>query len=250
VAQIIELHDKKPKGFIKLRVGNELFITKASILCSVKDTFFQGLLNHETERINEDEYFIPRDNNSFKYVLEFLSYGKLISQINDTNILKKLVEDADYYLIGELKEAALKQLNEQKILTTGSATPRIIAKWCATGMPTSSSFWNWNAADIPAPTSHFTLTNSNTVTFKVAGLYQITVTINITVSSNGYCISLYLNGSAVATNYTSDPNGYSMSWHMNEIISIKANDTLQIYQTHNGSIVVGQVSNKLTILML
>jgi len=242
---------KKPKGFIKLRVGNELFITKASILCSVKDTFFQGLLNHETERINEDEYFIPRDNNSFKYVLEFLSYGKLISQISDTNILKKLVEDADYYLIGELKEAALKQLNEQKILTTGSATPRIIAKWGATSIPTSGSYWNWTVVDIPAPASHFTLTSNHTITFKVAGLYQITVTINIYSSTtNGCYISLYLNGAAVVVNYIADANGYQNSWHINEITNIKANDTMQIYQSHGGNLSGGQTSNKLTILML
>jgi len=112
VATILELLDKKSKGFIKLRVGNELFITKASVLNSVKDTFFQGLLNHETERINDDEYFIPRDNVSFRYVLEFLSYGKLLSQITDIGVLQKLVDDADYYLISNLKDAAMQQIKK------------------------------------------------------------------------------------------------------------------------------------------
>jgi len=271
VAQILEIQDKKSKGFVKLRVGNELFISKVSILTSVKDSFFHGLLSHETERINEDEYYIPRDNVSFRYVLEFLTYGKLLSQISDKGVLQKLVADADYYILEQLKQNALEQLKQNELeqskrnaleqsklselellknLPKLISSTKIIGKWCANAAPSNGGYWNWNIVEIAPPSSHFTLSSGHTITFNVTGLYQISVATSLINTSNGSYMSLYRNGSPVTNSYRADANGYYNSWYLNEILNINASDYIQIYQGHSGSIIGGQISNKLTILML
>jgi len=117
-------------------------------------------------------------------------------------------------------------------------------------VPTSGGYWNWNVVEIAPPSSHFTLTSGHTITFLVTGLYQITVTVGLTNTGNGNYMALYHNGTDISQAYRSDSSGYYNSWYINEIVSINANDTIRVYQTHNGSLIGGKQANKISVLML
>jgi len=208
-------------------------------------------------KCNENEYFLPTDPESFRYVLEFLTYDELQSQIEDIGILKKLIIDSDYLLLPELKKQAQKQLStlikfnvdmrNENELKEDNKIGVILGKFASTSF--SASYWNWNIIEIEPPTSHFSV-SGNTITFTQAGYYQISVKVCAAQAElNGHCTSIYINGADVSQSYSSISNGCYISYNINEAFNIKANDKLQVYSNIVSSY-NAQQCNKLTILLL
>jgi len=92
------------KGNIRLQVGQITYYTRVETLQKAPYSFFTGLLNPDLNIDLKEPIFIDRDGEVFKYVLEYLTYGKLVSQIENDGVIQKLLLDADYYLLPGLEE--------------------------------------------------------------------------------------------------------------------------------------------------
>ncbi len=130
----------KGLGNVVLRVGDRLFYTSADILLSRRDSYFAGMLNKDFHQAENGIYFIPREAQIFEYVLEFLIYGKMVSTIDNENILKKLIIDADFYLLPELKDAAHEQLS---CVQNNLSSQAIYAKFNNASCSDNKQFWQW-----------------------------------------------------------------------------------------------------------
>ncbi len=114
------LENDNTKGQVTIQVGNQEFITTAGILKSVKDSFFCGLLNPQfASGESKNHFFIPRDPKIFEYVLEYLTYGTLFSEVPTDGLLLKLAADADFYLLPDLKKQV-----EMRIKQKSDSSPR------------------------------------------------------------------------------------------------------------------------------
>lgn len=84
-----------------------MFSYYSKILLSAGECYFSALLSPKFEN-SEGTYFIPRDGKSFSYILEYLTYGSIISVPDDAAMLKKVILDADYFGLPQLSEALKK----------------------------------------------------------------------------------------------------------------------------------------------
>jgi hypothetical protein len=145
------------------------------------------MLNPQFKKMSDDTYFIARDPTSFQYVLEFLTYGSLLSDIQDEGVLKKLIADADFYQLPALQKQAKDMLTQQQKKNSPPPTPTpaptpsapttaIYAKLQNASHNGSGSYWSWNSAVYLHP-EYFTLTttsNTNdTITFKKVMLHRV-----------------------------------------------------------------------------
>jgi len=250
VKKILENYEKQ-RDKVKLLVGDHVFFTNATVLTSVKDSYFHGLLGFEKEK---EEHFIARDPESFRLVLEYLTYGSLLTRVKDVGILQKVVSDAEYYLLPQLGNEAAKQLQEletTKAQKIAEKKNKVIAKFASSSCPANGGYWNWNQAEIAAPNTHFNV-NGNTITFLVAGDYLVLLRVTGGNTQQGNYVSVYLNGADVARCYFSDANNYTYNsgWQISEVFRINKNDRIQIYHAFNGTLRPETQGNKLSIVML
>lgn len=225
-----------------------LFYTTAHTLLKVKDTFFYGLLYpNDNRRSEEDTLFIDRDGEVFKYVLEYLIYGKLISVVDD-GILGKLLIDADYYQLPELVK-----------LTKELIKPQPYGKefqWCSfrnASISANGGFWSWNTTDA-IDQKLFNLSNGptyNNDTLKILqpGLYHIIIRTACTTGAN-YYTALYENSTEVARCYSSSSSKYRRTFHINEIRQLSKDRYLQVYQTYDHSPLQGDPYNVFQVIRL
>jgi len=248
VAKILEVHGQSEDKVV-LQVGSVTYHTTAHTLLTCPDSYFHGLLNPSFRQDKAKTIFIDRDGEIFKYILEYLMYGKLISTINDTGILQKLLIDAGYYLLPPLVE----QLKEMPIHEQSyGRKEKILLRLQSTATATNGSWFNWDQQVAVPPPSHFAH-KSHTVTIKTAGVYQIVVRYVGTCSTHGNGsanIDLYVAGTAVARLYHGEANGYQKSNTLTEILPLKVGDTIMIKYMSNGNGVADQLGNTLTILLL
>lgn len=87
---------------IVIRVGQDIFHTTSAVLLCHPETYFHGMLSGNFKKQEDGSYFIARDGESFKYILEFMTYGRLCSAIHDRGLLRKLLVDADFYGLSTL----------------------------------------------------------------------------------------------------------------------------------------------------
>ena len=77
----------KNKEIVYLNVGGIKFCTSKQTLISIENTFFTSLLSHENDRISslkdqEGYFFIDRDPDVFKIILNYLRSGQLLNLDN------------------------------------------------------------------------------------------------------------------------------------------------------------------------
>jgi len=223
---------QKIKGKIKLQVGSVIYHTTASTLLKYKDSYFHGLLNPNFKLSDGDILFIDRDGEVFKYVLEYLMYGKLISVI-DIGMLQKLLVDADYYILPELVKETKEQINLQPPRVGGTFP------WCRFSNGSCSgngAYWSWNTTD-SIDSQFFQLTTvtyqNDTLKILQPGIYHIIIRTTCTTAVNYYA-ALYLNSSEVARCYASSATALN-TFHINEVRKLAKGDSLQVYQTYNNS---------------
>jgi len=238
---------------VVLRVGSRKFIMHPSVLLSKKDTYFTGLLSPEVKKPSNEtkEFVIPRDGDVFEYVFEYLTYGKLLSDLSPS-IREKLMIDADYYLLPELKEQALKA--KSPVIEFKSDLKNNNLRAClqvnSSSGATSGSYWNWNVVKINTPLGFFTV-SGNTVTVVYSGIYQISVRVSNQSNTNGECSSLYVNGTETARSYTfASGAGYYATATINEILNLSAGATLQVYNNSRGTPVNDHCCNSLNIIRM
>jgi len=258
--------DYASQGQILIRVGTQIFYTTATILTSIKDSYFSGMLNPnfavdqktqkneiKKEKLDDDdddvqeikkvrEYFIPRDPDSFRYVLEYLTYGELFSEI-DQGTLKKLAVDADYYMLPKLKICLLPK--------RGISTSRLCS-WTSEQKGTTI-YRKWTTPVIESKTMGIELqTDQEKFLSPKGGVYRVTVRINGSSSgANSDHISLHLNGSGSGPRaFVGMNTGYYSSFHLNEIVTLAAGQFFQVYQIINSNNLTGQNDNALTIELI
>ena len=94
---------QKFPSVIELNVGGTLYTTKLSTLRkdprSMLATMFSG--RHVIERTDDGRFFIDREGNSFKYILQYLRDGKMPPATEAAEVY----EEACYYQISGLLEA-------------------------------------------------------------------------------------------------------------------------------------------------
>lgn len=242
----------KTKGKVTILVGNQLFNTNAEILLSSPNSFFHGLLNPEFYK--DETLFIPRDPESFKYILEYLTYGELLSVeevISKKSLLLKLSADADYYLLTGLSKQ-IQTFVKNKTSDSENEDSSILCSLHNATLGGSGYFWQWGSIR-KISQSYFeqftTKFNNDSVRIKVRGIYQIIIR-TCCVSAANYYMSLYVNGTDVARSHSSSCSHYSHSFHINEILTLKENDYLQVYQTFSSSSSTGDPYNSWNIICL
>jgi len=193
---------------------------------------------------------IPRDGEVFAYVFEYLTYGRLISDLTPA-IREKLIIDADYYLLPELKEQALKAKVTPSFDWKGELkSSRPCLQVNSSSGATSGSYWNFNVVKINSPLGFFTL-SGNTITIVFSGIYQVNVRVSNQSYTNGECSSLYVNGTETARSYTfASGAGYYATACISEILNLSAGATLQVYNNSRGAPVNDQCCNSLNILRI
>jgi len=234
------------KNRIQLQVGSVTYHTTASILLSVKDSYFHGLLN---PKFREDDagLFIPRDGEVFRYVLEYLTYGKLCSQIEDEGVLAKLSIDSDFYMLPELH----KQISEiQKPEKTVDPIWMQVGQAGAWG---NGSFIAWNQPKV-VPATHFGHAG-DTITIKRAGLYHVFIRYEFTCSTNGKGsanVDLYVNSAVVARLYHGENHGYHDGRTLEHLQPFNDGDTIRVkyHSNSNGGQNGDALATSLTILCL
>jgi len=234
-----------------LRVGSRKYVMHPSVLLSRKDTYFTGLLSPEVKKPSSEtkEFVIPRDGDVFAYVFEYLTYGKLLSDLTPVT-REKLMIDADYYLLPELKEQALKAKSPIEFKSDIKNAMRPCLQVNSSSGATSGAYWNWNVVKINTPLGFFTI-SGNTITVVYSGIYQVNVRVSNQSNTNGECSSLYVNGTETARSYTTASGaGFYATATINEILSLSAGATLQVYNNSRGTPVNDHCCNSLNILRI
>lgn len=241
---------------VTIRVGDRLFYTTSTILISTeKENYFHGLFTSKFKKPEDGIYFLARDPKCFEYVLEFLTYGSLVSEIGDRNLLKKLAIDADFYLLPELKEQAQKQLDSipNLIPNLKDQTQCVVAKFQNGSCSGSGAYWSWNST-VLINNQYFQLRtqnyNNDTVTVLRKGTYLISIRVGVQTQANTYS-SLYINGSDVARSYISCGNAhYYQSPQIIEVFPLNANDKLQVYSSYTSGPLNNNPHNSFCIYLL
>ena len=89
-----------------VQVGNASFETTYDVLLSRPDSFFHRFQWTDGKELvkTPDKIFIARDPTSFGYVLEYLTYGELFSELSNKGLLNMLSADAKFYGLTELAQ--------------------------------------------------------------------------------------------------------------------------------------------------
>lgn len=238
---------------VKIRVGEKLFYSAPSILTTYKDSYFSVMLatKVETEMV-DDAYFIARSPKSFEYVLEFLTYGKILTPITDPGFKKLLEKDADFYMLDQLKEELKNVTIKENIIKQPpplqTQAPILVSKFQSNQCGGSGNYWHWNKTLL----DECKITSSgHTLTITQEGTYQIMVKVTCGNSNQGYYVAIYHNGNDVSQAYHCEGNCYQYNtWHLNDILQLKANDKIQIYQAYNGSPYNSHNANSLNFIKL
>jgi len=97
------------------------------------------LISEKFKRRKDNSIFIDRDPQVFKYILEYIRYNE-ISPIEDQIMLKKLLIDADFFLLEDLKKIVQTKLAQTKLaLKNEKQYVRCQSNSC----DGAGGFWNW-----------------------------------------------------------------------------------------------------------
>jgi len=232
-------------------VGSGTFHTTPDILLSQKDSYFHGLLSphfRDAQTEPNEPLFIARDGESFKYVLEFLTYGQIFTKLPDDGSLDKLMADADFYLLDKLKE-------HLKTLPARGGTAEL-GLYCRVGSRApvaNGANITWNVPD-RVPGTRF-LVQNDTVTVLQNGLYHIFCRYQNTTSTHGQGaanLDMMINGVAVARSYHGAANGYHDGHQVIHLTELEAQSTVQCryFSNSNGNQISDPLGTNLTILKL
>jgi len=239
------LKNVQTQGCVKLQVGSVFYDIAADVLLSNKESYFHGLLNPKFSQ-DKQVHFISRDGDIFKYVVEFLTYGKLISNLSPEE-REKLTIDADFFLLPSLVEQIKKR---PPMAATPTPKKLCLIKLFSSVQTAANSLIQWNSVEINGPTSHFTHNGACRITINETGLYEVHVRCGRNNASNGTYLALRKNGTDTAHSYQSDANSHYNSASLHEILSINKNEYLEVYNGGGTPTLGDGLSTKITVLFL
>jgi len=100
----------------------------------------------------------------------------------------------------------------------------------------TGQYWSWSTISISDDSffSRVTKNNNNdAITVKADGVYEVIIRTCCACTTNNLYMSLYCNGSEFARCYNSDPSSHYTSYHVQDILELKKDSYLQVYQTYN-----------------
>lgn len=263
------------KQRVTVQVGNTCFDTTYDILLSCPDSYFHAFQCTEKKKILEqppETVFIPRNPASFGYVLEYLTYGELYSELSDKGLLNILLADAKFYGLPGLAKSvesylassqeknqdinkALKDMESKVALLSGTISARnlpLYLKAAAQGSFSNGQWINWNSQTVPLA-SHLQYDGASTYTVLKRCLIQLTIRYTATCSTNGNGaanVNLLVNGVAVARCYHGQSVGYQESREMQDLREYNANDRIQFQYYSNSNTVNDVLGTTLTMIVL
>ena len=174
-------------------------------------------------------------------MLEYLTYGKLITEIKQKNVLEKLIIDSEYYVLPDLCQQA-------KNLFLKISIKNKIAKWQSTSSQ-NQGYWNWNIAVIQPDQNLYQIVSSNTLLVKLEGVYLILIRTALSYNQQSY-IDLYINGTALTRSIGYSNDNQSHSHEINEVFTLKSGDKIQIFMNSNNNYNSTALCNQLSIIKI
>lgn len=109
-------------NIVVLDVEGVFFKTRISTLTSVRRTFFDRLLEPDLKKIlnREGHLFIDRDASIFPIVLNYLRDGESTPLPNDEYLLRRVIQEAKYFNIINLKEICERKLRQNTTVQDAS----------------------------------------------------------------------------------------------------------------------------------
>eukprot|EP01129_Flabellula_baltica_P004147 TRINITY_DN1417_c0_g1_i1.p1 TRINITY_DN1417_c0_g1~~TRINITY_DN1417_c0_g1_i1.p1 ORF type:complete len:291 (-),score=62.73 TRINITY_DN1417_c0_g1_i1:24-896(-) len=221
-----------PSGIVTLNVGGEIFMSSTDILTSIQDTYFCGLLSQNADKVEAQEaLFIPRCPVVFRHILDYLTYGEFDEGIQDPFLLKKLVVDADYYLLEELKSKLEAQLELVGEVQGHMGNVRWVSLTCNNCNPGSGTPYSFEVNSISSQ-ADFGVNGTN-VTVLRSGVYQISLKESHRNTGNGNYTEVRRNNNVISRAYRADANGYYNTCSFTEIWEFDENDVITVVPTYN-----------------
>jgi len=256
VNKILKAVETIKGGPVSLRVGQKVYVTTRDVLLSSEDSFFQGLLNPKFLREpvkgglddskdvpKTSELFIPRDGDVFAFVLEYLTYGKLISNEMSESTLAKLEIDADYYLLPALKKQVkyLREGNTETKSANGS-----VCVWYTT-LQMTNGYKSWNTPGLQNNSCGLVFNGTDTFTSTKGGTYRVCVRVNGSTSgANSDHVAIHVQGVALHRCFGGLNTGHYATFHLNEIIQVNTGGRVQIYQQINSNNLAETLDNSVS----
>jgi len=221
---------------IELRVGQIVYHVTAKTLLKHRDSYFYAMLNSEAT----GERFIDRDGSLFKYVLEYLRYGKVSSTLTNSQA-EKLKLDSVFYNLPGLVQDRNENLEAPKDL------PKSV-KFVSTSGGTNANL-NWNYSNMK--NTKFAHCLNDTITVVQPGMYLFFIRSIAKGGDNDGHILLNINGNPVArSRNTVQAGGYFMSLQISEVFNIDAGAALTVFQHAAYGASNEQYGNVFTIVKL
>ena len=276
--RIFTNHNGKQRVIVE--VGDSSFETTYDILLSCPDSYFHAFQWTQEKELVEspDRVFIARNPTSFGYVLEYLTYGELYSDLSDKGLLNMMIADAKFYGLPKLaqkvqdrldslavevkSEQRLKALEEASLkyderikalsLNCDKLVPPLYHKVATASQFSNGQYINWNSP-IVSLGSHLQYDGSSAYTILKKCLLQLTVRYTATCSTSGNGaanVNLLVNGTAVARCYHGQAAAYQESREMQDIREYNVNDKIQFQYYSDGYSVNDALGTTLVIIVL
>jgi len=97
--------EKTERGeVVRLNVGGVRYSTSIPTLIKIPNSFFSAMFGGSFPLQLQDEVFIDRDGDLFKYILNYLRRGRVILP-QDSILRQELIEEAQFYSLSDLVQA-------------------------------------------------------------------------------------------------------------------------------------------------
>lgn len=210
---------------VVLRVGQETFYTTRSTLLREPESYFHGMLSEDFKREEDGSFFVDRDATSFRYVLEYLVYGDLLSNVNDPAVLRKLEIDADFYCLPPL----LEQVRQRQ---QGGRSCGNLAVWRSDRNASQGTFQAWTVEDIPPDAKLYQRSGDDTkVTVQREGAFLVEAQLTSGPSNGNYYVALCKNSAEISCSYGTarhESSSYSFTYTVSAMLRLAAGDEISV----------------------
>ncbi|XP_065659391.1 uncharacterized protein LOC136083710 [Hydra vulgaris] len=225
---------------VSVQVGNCNFETTFDVLLSHSNSYFHVFEWTKEKKLADapSKIFIPRDPQTFRFVLEYLTYGKLFSQINDPGLLKLLKCDAQFYGLPELGKKVQKLIDkeyekktQEKAKLEFAQFPLYLKTACSDAV-SNGGYFNWNRL-IKDLGTHFQYDGISTFSLLKKCLVQISMKYIAYTTLAGY-VNIFVNDVEVSR-YHHMTQGYFDSRQINEVYEFEIKDRIKFQYNGNYS---------------
>lgn len=220
------------QGKVCIEVGAEKFFTTAEVLsgkghpdASARDSYFTALLSGRWC----SSLFIARSPESFRYILEYLTYHSLHSYPKDATTLTLLAQDADFYGLRELHGR----------LSTS------ISRWAGVG--STGGVWHWRRRCHTAHTAHHATDDSSSrIIVQRGGAYLVCVRDTQEPLDGQRKLELHSGGAERARSFSYTADG-PVCTQIVQLMALRAGEDISV---HSDAPVVEDHCSSLSMVLL